>query len=158
MRLNTKNPILEFDGQQDKLPDSLSAVIVVGDHLWLASDEVTTVERLASGDGVTFNNHKSFALNDLIDLPAQDTDFDQEIDIEGLDEHDSFLWLVGSHSIKRKKVEQTGTTDKKMKRLAKTEVEGNRFILARIPLVATGDGADLELARSVVDPNDPART
>lgn len=158
MRLNTKNPILEFDGQQDKLPDSLSAVNVVGDHLWVASDEVTTVERLASVDGITFNNHKSFALKDLIDLPAQDTDFDQEIDIEGLEQRDSYLWLVGSHSIKRKKVEQAGTTDKKMKRLAKTEVEGNRFILARIPLIVSGDGADQQLARSIVDPKDPART
>ena len=71
MRLNTMNPILEFDGQQDKVPDSLSAVIVVGDNLWLASDEVTTVERLTSVDGITFNNHKSLALKDVIDLPGK---------------------------------------------------------------------------------------
>ena len=158
MRVNTTNPILEFDGQQEKIPDSLSGVIVVGDYLWVASDEVTTVERLASIDGITFNEHKSFALKDLIDLPAQDTDFDQEIDIEGSDHHDSYLWLVGSHSTKRKKVEQAGTIEKKMKRLAKTEVEGNRFILARIPLVETDDGADQQLARSIADPINPART
>ena len=158
MRLNTTNPILEFDGQQDKLPGSLSAVCVVGDGLWLASDEVTTVERLATADGITFNNHKSFDLKNLIDLPAQDTDFDQEIDIEGLDHADSYLWLVGSHSIKRKKVEKAATTDKMMKRLAKTEVEGNRFILARVPLVETGENGDQQLARSIVDPNNPNRT
>lgn len=157
MRLNTTNPILKFDGQQEQIPSSLSAVVAVGDYLWLASDEVTSVERLSSADGITFNTHKSFTLKDLIDLPAQDKDFDQEIDIEGLDRNDSYLWLVGSHSIKRKKAEKAETTDKMIKRLSKTEIEGNRFILARIPLVETDQGADQQLKRSTADPNDPAR-
>ena len=151
MRVNTKNPIIEFT--QDEIADSLSAVVVVGDALWVASDELTSIERLSSSDGITFNNHTSFLLNDLIDLPAQDTEFDQEIDIEGLDHHDSYLWLVGSHSIKRKKVEKEGTTEKQIKRLAKTEVEGNRFILARIPLLE----ANQQLVRSAADPNNPSR-
>ena len=157
MQLNTTNPILEFNEHDKPLVDSLSAVVVVGDCLWLASDEVTSVERLSSTDGRTFNAHKSFALKDLIDLPAQGADFDQEIDIEGLDHHDSWLWLVGSHSIKRKKVEKEGTTEKRIKRLAKTEIEGNRFMLARIPLVHAQGGTDQQLARSTSDPNNPDR-
>ena len=151
MQLNTTHPILEFDGNQEQIPDSLSAVVVVGDDLWLASDEVTTVERLSTTDGVTFGAHTFFALKDLIDLPAQDTDFDQEIDIEGLDHENSYLWLVGSHSIKRKKVDKSATAEKNFKRLAKTETEGNRFLLARIPLVEN------QLARSIADPKNPAR-
>ena len=151
MQLNTTHPILEFDGSQEQIPDSLSGVVAVGDDLWLASDEVTTVERLSTADGVTFGTHKSFALKDLIELPAQGTDFDQEIDIEGLDYEDSYLWLVGSHSIKRKKVEKSGTIEKSFKRLAKTEIEGNRFLLARIPLV------EAQLVRSIADPQDPQR-
>lgn len=154
MRVNTTHPVLEFDGSQKQISESLSAVVVVGDCLWVASDEATSVERLSSIDGVTFNAHRSFALNEFIDLPAQGTDFDQEIDIEGLDHNDSYLWLIGSHSIKRKKVEKSGTTEKRIKRLAKTESEGNRFILARIPLVE----ADQTLARSATDPSDPSRT
>ena len=154
MRVNTKSPILEFG--QDELRDSLSAVVVAGNHLWLASDETTSIERLSSGDGTTFSAHSSFPLKDLIDLPAQGTDFDQEIDIEGLDHHDSYMWLVGSHSIKRKKVEKEGTTEKRIKRLAKTEIEGNRFLLARVPL-ETGDGGNPQLVRSMADPNNPAR-
>src|SRR5688572_12433645 len=145
MRLNTTSPILEFNEHEEPLVDSLSAVVVLRDYLWVASDEATSVERLSSADGITFNTHKSFPLKDLIDLPAQDTDFDQEIDIEGLDHNDSYLWLVGSHSIKRKKVEKEGTTEKRIKRLAKTEFEGNRFMLARIPLVETQAGTDQEL-------------
>lgn len=153
MQLNTTHPILEFDGSQEKIPDSLSAVLVVGDFLWVASDEVTSVERLSSADGATFNTHRSFALKDFIDLPAQDTNFDQEIDIEGLDHKDSYLWLVGSHSRKREKVKKSETTEKGIKRLGKIESKGNRFILARIPLVETGDQ---QLARSAMDPMNPA--
>ena len=155
MRLNTTNPILEFNEQEEPLVDSLSAVVVVQDCLWVASDEVTSVERLSSADGVTFNAHKSFPLKGLIDLPAPDK---EEIDIEGLDHHDSYLWLVGSHSIKRKKVEKEGTTEERIKRLAKTEIKGNRFMLARIPLVETQEGTDQQLARSTADPNNADRT
>ena len=156
MRINTTHPILEFDGQQDEIPDSLSAVVTVGDSLWVASDEVTSVERLSSADGITFGNHRSFPLQGLIDLPANGTDLDQEIDIEGLDHKDSYLWLVGSHSIKRKKVDNDASaTAKKIRKLAKTESEGNRFLLARIPLIET---ANQELARSIADPNDPQQS
>lgn len=154
MRLTTTHPILEFNGSQAKIPDSLSAVVVVGDCLWVASDEVTSVERLSSEDGVTFNAHRSFALQDFIDLPARGTNFDQEIDIEGLDHEDSYLWLVGSHSIKRKKADKSETIGKNIKRLAKTESEGNRYILARIPLV---EAEDQQLDRSITDPNNPGR-
>lgn len=156
MRINTTKPILEF--AQEEIADSLSAVVVVGNCLWVASDEATSIERLSSSDGVTFNNHRSFPLNDLIDLPAQETEFDQEIDIEGLDHHDSYLWLIGSHSIKRKKVDKDGTTQKRIKKLAKTEIKGNRFILARIPLLATDEPASQQPVRSIEDPNKPERT
>ena len=156
MKLNTTRPILEFDGQNDEVRDSLSAAVFVGDSLWLASDEVTSVERLSSPDGNTFGNHESFPLRDLLDLPAQGTNFDQEIDIEGLDHKDSCLWLVGSHSIKRKKVDNDGSpTDKKIRKLARTEIDGNRFLLARVPLI---ESANQELARSIVDPNNPQQT
>lgn len=158
MRLNTTKPILEFDREDEKLSDALSAAVFVGEHLWLASDELTSVEQLSSVDGITFSNHKSFALQDFIRLPAQGTEFDQEIDIEGLDYKDSYLWIVGSHSRKRKKVDKDGgTTDKKIKKLAKTEIEGNRFILARVPLVTSSETVTQELVRSTQDPENSER-
>ena len=156
MRVKTTNPILEFG--QEEIAESLSAVVTVGNCLWLASDEATSIERLSSSDGVTFSNHRSFPLNDLIDLPAENTEFDQEIDIEGLDHHDSYLWLVGSHSIKRKKVDKDGTTAKRIKKLAKTEIEGNRFLLARIPLLPTEEPANQQPVRSIEGPGNPSRT
>jgi hypothetical protein len=116
----------------------------------VASDELTSIERLSTDDGLTFKNHKSFSLEELIRLPAQDTDFDQEIDIEGMDHHDSYLWLVGSHSIKRKNVKKKDAAkkDEAIAKIAKTEIEGNRFILARIPLVTNSTG-DQELVAAV---------
>jgi hypothetical protein len=154
MRLQTRNPLLRFETAQDELTSSLSAVLFVGDNLWVASDELTSVERLSTDDGLTFQHHKSFPLDGLIKLPAQDTKFDQEIDIEGMDFLDSYLWLVGSHSIKRKKIDKddTDADAKLIKKLAKTETDGNRFILARIPLIKNAATGEQELLSQAEDP------
>ncbi len=154
MQIKTRTPLLQFQNPADKLTDSLSAVVFVCDDLWVASDETTSVERLSTDDGLTFQHHKSFPLNELINLPAQGTQFDQEIDIEGLDHHDSHLWLIGSHSVKRKKVERTddGADAKLIKKLGTIETEGNRFILARIPLFKNSETGERELVSAVEDP------
>ena len=138
MKLNTNKPVLEFQSEEAKLTESLSATVMVGEHLWVASDESVTIERLTNDNGSSFNQHKSFELKDLIHLPAGTGD-DSEVDIEGLEYNNSFLWLVGSHSIKRKKPEKGKSTEKNIERLATTEIDGNRFILARIPLDASGE-------------------
>ena len=138
MKLNTNKPVLEFEGEETKLTESLSAAVVVGEHLWVASDELVTIERLTNDNGNGFNQHKSFELKDLIHLPAGTGD-DSEVDIEGLEHDNSYLWLVGSHSLKRKKADKGKTLEKNLERLATTEIDGNRFILARIPLDASGE-------------------
>lgn len=161
MKLNTHSPLLEFGSNYEKLRDALSVVIQVGEYLWLASDETTSVERLSTEDGHTFKNHKSFSLAGLIDLPAYGIeDIDQEIDIEGIAYQSPYLWIVGSHSIKRKKIEKedSGSIEKKIKKLAKTEAEGNRYILARIPLVENAETKELELLKSAQESAAPTRT
>ena len=50
-----------------------------------------------------------------------------------------YLWLVGSHSAKRKKAESDKTPAENVDRLAKVEIEGNRFTLARVPLSANAE-------------------
>jgi len=147
MQIKTPRPLLQFQNPPAKLTDSLSAAVFVGDDLWVASDETTTVERLSTDDDLTFQHHKSFSLNGLLSLPAEGTQFDQEIDIEGLDFHDSHLWLIGSHSLKRKKVERTdgGPDAKLIKKLGTIEKEGNRFILARIPVIRNSETGEQEL-------------
>jgi Protein of unknown function (DUF3616) len=149
VQIKTPTPLLQFQNPPKKLTKSLSAAVFAGDDLWVASDETTSVERLSTDDGLTFQHHRSFPLQGLINLPAHGSSADQEIDIEGLDYHDSCLWLVGSHSIKRKKVEPTddGSDAKLIGKLGKIEAEGNRFILARVPLIKNVETGEMELVR-----------
>jgi hypothetical protein len=141
MKLNEK-PLLRFDAAETEVLKSLSAALFIGERLWVASDElnarkVNSVERLSTSDGEVFEGHRSFTLDGLVGLPAADTDKDQEIDLEGLDFDGSHLWLVGSHSRKRKKVEpdSKGEESELIKKLSEVKSKGNRFILARIPVV-----------------------
>ncbi|WP_319637542.1 DUF3616 domain-containing protein [Roseitranquillus sediminis] len=82
-----------------------------------------------------WGNHVHFALGELVDLPAGPGG---EMDIEGLDARDGWLWVVGSHSLKRGKAE--GNSQAGLEALACIERDPNRAFLARIPLVDTGDG------------------
>jgi hypothetical protein len=111
----------------------ISAIrIIEGKYLWLGSDETSTIERLSLVEEGKFGNHEQFRAANFITLPASE---DKEIDIEGLAYADYYLWLVGSHSYKRKKPKSDKTAQKNIARLAKIESEPNRYILARIPLV-----------------------
>jgi hypothetical protein len=80
--------------------DGLTAVVLHDSQLWLACDEGCRIEHLSQADDRTsFEAHGVFPLDDLRTLPADGT---QEADVEGLDVDDGYLWLVGSHSVKRK--------------------------------------------------------
>jgi len=112
---------------------NLSAVVWTGEHLWLASDETSGLERLSvtpTGYGAALH----FDLAEYIDL-FDNGETDIEIDIEGLDYRDSYLWVVGSHATKRKRVRADRSERENIRRLAKVETDPNRFLLARIPLV-----------------------
>lgn len=74
-----------------------------------------------------------------MNLSAED-DEDQEIDIEGLDISGEYLWLVGSHSLKRRNPKNDNSERKNLKRLRTVKREANRYIFARIPMVKTDDG------------------
>jgi hypothetical protein len=123
--------LLKFQSKSDDLLEELSAVARTPDgHLWLGSDEFITLERLTPmGDGV-FGDHQTIHLKDYIEL----FDHDSEIDIEGLDYADGYLWVVGSHSLKRDKPE--GDKPKKdIARLADIQRDPNRSLLARLPVL-----------------------
>ncbi len=132
-----------------KLRDGLSAVLQVKDTLWVANDECLSVERLtlqsAEAGRFLFSAHQSFMLKDYLKLaapPCDDETF-EEADIEGLDYAQGYLWLIGSHSLKRKQPvegasrqpEKGTTTAENIQRLAEISSDGNRFLLARIPLI-----------------------
>ncbi len=122
-------------GKKKALRDGLSAVVRVGGELWLANDESLSLERLTlAGDRA--GEHVSFPLADCLDLPAApDGDDFEEADIEGLDWAEGCLWLTGSHSLKRKNPKPGDKPDKARKDLARLSRDGNRHLLARVPLV-----------------------
>ncbi|MEB3369929.1 DUF3616 domain-containing protein [Saccharopolyspora mangrovi] len=126
---------------------NLSAVRTDGVHLWIAGDETATVERLTCDDPArptAYRDHVSFPLADVIDLPGE---ADEEVDVEGISRNGPFLWVVGSHSAKRRKVKPHHSDAKAAKRLASVSAEPSRRVLARIALAddvpagATPEGA-----------------
>jgi hypothetical protein len=131
-----RSPILRFSAalskkDLEKVRDNLSAVVVDHDHLWLGGDEGTSVHRMTRDESGNFGDHTAFDLKDTLKLPGSAK---EEIDIEGLDVNGGYLWLVGSHSAKRKKAEDSKSTAENLDRLSTIEVEGNRLTLARVPL------------------------
>jgi hypothetical protein len=130
------SPILRFNPALSKkeletIRDNVSAAVLIGDHLWLGGDEGTSIHRMTRDASANFGNHTSFDLKETLNLPGAAK---EEIDIEGLDVDGGYLWLIGSHSAKRKKAEEDKSTAENLERLAKLEMEGNRFTLARVPL------------------------
>lgn len=146
----TEPVVLEFDPKfnldKKELRDGLSAVVQIGSTLWLANDETVSLERLSDlssekNGSPTYGNHTRFELKDYLRLPVPPTDPAnvEEADLEGLDYCDGYLWLVGSHSLKRKQPKADQSPHENLKALRKISSDGNRFLLARIPLVPEGD-------------------
>lgn len=150
----TRTVDLEFDPERDdlgknkKLADGLSVALRIGDTLWVANDESISLERLSliagrnTGNYKSGRHHKQFSLDDYLRLPVAPPDDPadlEEVDVEGLDYEDGYLWLVGSHSLKRKRPALEDGAREARKQLARVSTDGNRYLLARIP-VAKCDG------------------
>ncbi|MBA2638645.1 MAG: DUF3616 domain-containing protein [Nocardioidaceae bacterium] len=133
---------------------NLSAVRAEGSCLWVAGDETATLERLvadSSSPAGSYGAHRSFALADYVDLPGPAGD---EADIEGIGRAGAYLWAVGSHSLKRKKIKAKHADAKAVKQLAKVEDEPNRRVVVRIPVVTDDDGLP-SLVREVTTDGEP---
>ena len=122
---NTAVASLQFDpanlevGDKKDIRDGLSAIASDGKHLWLACDEGCRLERLTrEGSSFVFGSHRDFALSDLIHLPAprEAGKPEAEADVEGMDIDDGWLWLIGSHSVKRKNPKDRDTPDERSRR------------------------------------------
>ncbi|MGY1744234.1 DUF3616 domain-containing protein [Blastococcus sp. SYSU D00695] len=130
---------------------NLSAVRSDGPVLWVAGDETATVERLVADDPAEpreFGRQTTVALADLVDLPGEDAE--EEADVEGLARTGPFLWVVGSHSLRRRQVKDRHDGEKGLRRLARVTGQANRQLLARIP-VAEVDGLPTPVRELEVD-------
>ena len=142
------HPARDDLGTGKELRDGLSVAVQIGDTLWVANDESISLERLSlikeanTGKYRYGRQHQQFSLADYVRLPVappKDPAEFEEVDVEGLDFADGYLWLVGSHSLKRKNPTLQDGAREAQKQLAKVSADGNRYLLARIPVVA-GDG------------------
>lgn len=115
----------------------VSAVEQYGRTLWVASDETCSVERLIAQENGSWGGHQSFPLTDFLNLPEGAAG---EADLEGLTVDDRYLWVVGSHSLKRKKPKpEEHDRPVALQRLTRVIAEPNRYLLARVPLAETAD-------------------
>ncbi|WP_220806457.1 DUF3616 domain-containing protein [Noviherbaspirillum aridicola] len=142
--------LLEFHPERDdltrdkELRDGLSVALRMGNNLWVANDESLSLERLtlspedSTGTSSMTHGHVQFSLADFLALPLPpggDPEALHEADIEGLACDGKYLWIAGSHSLRRKNPKAGDGTKKAQKRLASVSADGNRYLLARIPVV-----------------------
>lgn len=162
--------LLEFHPERDdltqgkELRDGLSVALRMGNTLWLANDESVSIERLtlrpedSRGNSSFTHEHRQYALHDLLPMPMPASvpgeDSLNEADIEGLACDGKYLWVAGSHSLRRKQPKEGDNTKKAYKRLASVSADGNRYLLARIPVAEEEDGG-YTLARAVDGKNKP---
>lgn len=151
--------LLEFHPEHDELSpgkelrDGLSVALRMGSTLWLANDESLSIERLtlapedSTGRSSFAGNHRQFALHDFLSLPLSPRNGPgeriNEADIEGLACDGKYLWLTCSHSLRRKQPDPGDGNRRAHKRLASVSADGNRYLLARIPVLEQEGGHTL---------------
>jgi Protein of unknown function (DUF3616) len=121
---------------------NLSGAAFTGDWLWVAGDEACGLDRLrqltpVGSESLRFGEVCDFKLADLIDLPGA---ADEEADLEGMAVADGYLWVVGSHGHKRKNAKPERSHADNAKRLAKLSLDGNRRLLACLPVEPNNEG------------------
>jgi len=138
----TANAIrLEF-APDSLVQSNLSGAAFTGDWLWVAGDEACGLDRLRRLDPVgrealRFGEVRDFPLADLLDMPGA---AGEEADLEGMAVADGFLWVVGSHGLKRKNAKPDRDHADNAKRLAKVALDGNRRLLACLPIELDASG------------------
>lgn len=126
---------LEFS-PESLVHSNLSGAAFTGDWLWVAGDEACGLDRLrllapVGCETLRFGDVRDFPLADLLDLPGANG---EEADLEGMAVANGFLWVVGSHGLKRKNPKPDRGHADNAKRLAKVTLDGNRRLLACLPI------------------------
>jgi hypothetical protein len=119
------------------LLNNISAVVQAGEHLWLASDEGCTVERL-SWDGRGYAKPVSYDLSAYFALPKGGV----EIDVEALSIDRDRLWIAGSHSRVRQAPPSPSESERHPRKflasLATLKQRPRRYLIGQLQLSAQG--------------------
>jgi Protein of unknown function (DUF3616) len=125
-------PHAQLAGVDAPLSQDISAVAVAGRTLFAACDETATVERLVRTSDGDYYQQENIALCDHFALPDGPGG---EMDIEGLAIDGVFLWIAGSHSLKRDKPDLASDDNAKaLDELEDIDRKANRYFLGRLPL------------------------
>lgn len=142
--------------EQREFRASLSSLVILdaGRTLLLGGDETVgvepSIERLTLLPDGSYAEHHSFSIADFIELPdaALDEGRVGEIDIEGMADHEGYLWFTGSHSANRKRPKGGKSVAAQIEQLATVQRGKNRFLVGRIPIARDADGSRLEKKHS----------
>lgn len=135
----------------DPIWEDVSCLALAGRSLFCTCDETASLERLVLDvEAGVANDHASFALGTFFDLPDGP---EGEMDIEGIAIADGYVWVAGSHSLKRDKPKRRG-----LERMQGLDWDPNRGFLGRVPLADRGDGLFEPVAEVAADGDRPART
>lgn len=129
---------------------NLSGAAFSGDWLWVAGDEACGIDRLrrlpaTGGETLRFGEVHDFPLAELLDLPGPAA---EEADLEGMAVADGWLWVVGSHGLKRKNARADEGHAGNARRLAKVTLDRNRRLLACLPIEADDEGRPCLVAKA----------
>lgn len=132
---------LEF-APDSLVQSNLSGAAFTRDWLWVAGDEACGLDRLhrlepVGREALRFGEVRDFPLADLLDLPGEAA---EEADLEGMAVTEGYLWVVGSHGLKRKNAKPDRGHADNARRLAKVALEGNRRLLACLPIEPDAQG------------------
>jgi len=121
----------------------LSTAARCASSLFTACDETAGVDRLTPHDD-GWGHHLHVPLGEIFELPGGS---DGEMDIEGLSVDDGWLWICGSHSLKRDKPKLGEHSPAEgLARMADIDRDANRYFLGRVPLKDEGRGIVLPVA------------
>jgi len=101
---------------------NISGVAHYKNYLFLATDEGSQLEVLKKNSSQQWQSHRVVHLSNNSD----------EIDIEALAWKKPYLYVLGSHSAKRKKIKGSLSNKENIKRLQNTSLEANRQQLFRV--------------------------
>ena len=133
---------LEFESAGSHVHANLSGAACTGEWLWVAGDEACEVNRLRrleplGRETLRYGDATLFPSCRVLDLPGAS---DDEADLEGMAAGDGYLWVVGSHGLKRKKRSGDASMPRTPSGSRRRRWTRNRRLLACLPIENDAEG------------------